>query len=680
MNHDMTFMTKIELKVTVPRSIGTSFQGMGALPSTEAVSVVPDGEDPNSPFSTRRHPRFKDQTLQNPPNLQTMQDVCLRQFRKWSERPCMGCRERNGDQLANEFTFLSFKECEEIAYNLGSGIIELLQVGPEGRVGVYSDPRMEWGHMVNESNLYGHALVSLYDTFGENSIGELIKHSQMEVIFASPVSAEKLVKVLGKDRHRIRHVIVFEDKGRPITNFIKEFNNMGIECCSFNAVCEVGKAHRHPLPKIDAEWVHFICYSSGTTGVPKGIIVSHRSSVNNLLNCYDSIAPHKDSRHLSYLPLAHVFERSGVSTMAHAGGMVGFYSGQIPRLMEDMQILKPTHLCAVPRVLSRIYDQVMTELATSNSIKRAVFWTAWYWKRFWKRRGYEAALSDLLVFRQIIAKTGGCLDQFVIGGAALDAWTHEFIQVLFGIPVRAGYGLSELGSGNVVNPFNYWTSKPGTCGGPMPNLELRLEPLADYEDPKCGELICGGQMLCSGYLFDEEQTEKLFVDKERKWVRTGDIGKWDKDGYLMVVDRIRSIFKLSQGEFVAADLITLSYERAVLITQIFIYGDASRPCLVGIVVPARKPTAALFGVESMTDEEFIEACKTEKLREAIRAQLDEIAVEQKFPGYERIRRIACEPEEWTTTNDYVTPTFKLRRRKLTLKYKAQIERLYQELA
>jgi long-chain acyl-CoA synthetase len=346
--------------------------------------------------------------------------------------------------------------------------------------------------------------------------------------------------------------------------------------------------------------------------------------------------------------------------------------------MEDMQILKPTHLCAVPRVLSRIYDQVMEELARSSSLKRGIFWGAWAWKRFWKARGYETPLADLLVFGKILAKTGGCLNQFVIGGAALDAWTHEFIQVAFGIPVRAGYGLSELGSGNVVNPFSYWTSKPGTCGGPMPNLEIRLEPLQDYEDPECGELICGGQMLCSGYLYDEEQTNELFVDKDRKWVRTGDIGKWDKDGYLMIVDRIRSVFKLSQGEYVAAESITLPYERALLVSQIFVYGDASRAYLVAVVVPARKPVEALFGKSPMSNDEFREACKSERLSEEIRKQLDQIAVEQKFPGYERIRKVTCEPEEWTTANDLLTPTFKLRRKKLEAKYRSVIEKLYEE--
>jgi long-chain acyl-CoA synthetase len=653
---------------------------MGALPSTAIVSAVPEGEDPNSPFSIRRHPDFVRQTLQNPPNLQTMQDMCVQQFKRWRGRPCMGCRKRIGETLDNKFTFLSFEECEEIAYNLGSGIIELLQVKPEGRVGVYSDNRIEWGHMVNESNLYGHALVSLYDSFGEESIGELIRHSQMEVIFASPTNASKLVKVLREGRHKIRYVIVFKDQDRPITFVIEEFKNIGIECCSFDDVCKAGKEHRQDLPKIDPEWIHFICYSSGTTGIPKGVIISHRSSVNNTLNCFSSIAPTEDSRHLSYLPLAHVFERSGFSTMGHGGGCIGFYSGQIPRLLEDMQILKPTHLCAVPRVLSRIYDQVMGELSASSGIKRGLFWGAWYWKRFWKSRGYETPVADLLVFRKILSKTGSCLNQFVIGGAALDAWTHEFVQVAFGIPVRAGYGLSELGSGNVVNPFNYWTCKPGTCGGPMPNLEIRLEPLSDYEDPECGEIFCGGQMLCSGYLYDEEQTDKLFLSKERKWVRTGDIGKWDKDGYLVIVDRIRSIFKLSQGEYVAAELITLSYERALLVSQIFIYGDSSRPYLVAIVIPAKKQVEALFGKSTMSDQDFKEACQSEKLRGAIKEQLDQIATEQKFPGYERIRRVACDYEEWTTANDLMTPTFKLRRKKLETKYKAVIEQLYQESA
>jgi long-chain acyl-CoA synthetase len=122
----------------------------------------------------------------------------------------------------------------------------------------------------------------------------------------------------------------------------------------------------------------------------------------------------------------------------------------------------------------------------------------------------------------------------------MDPWIHEFLQVAIGVSVRVCSGASGLGSGTVMTPCNIHSAKPGTVGGPIPNCELRLETFEDSPDPECGEVCAGGQ------------TRQLFFDDEHKWARTGDIGKWDNDGYLMIVDRIRSVFKLSQGEYVAA--------------------------------------------------------------------------------------------------------------------------------
>jgi long-chain acyl-CoA synthetase len=352
------------------------------------------------------------------------------------------------------------------------------------------------------------------------------------------------------------------------------------------------------------------------------------------------------------------------------------FSGSVTRLTEDMQVLHPNLLCAVPRVLNRVYDTVMDKVRSSGLVSRGVFWGLWYWKRFWLQRGSGSALADRVVFGKIKAQTGGAIEEWVIGGAALDPWIHEFMMVATGNAFRVGYGTSELGSGNIVNPYDIRGCVPGTVGGPLPNTELRLEPIPDYDDPLCGELCAGGQMLCSGYLYDPEQTKQLFIDDSHTWVRTGDIAKWDENNYLKIVDRIRSIFKLAQGEYVAAELLTLTYEQAILVAQIFVYGDSTRDCLVAIVVPTRAEVAKFLGKERLSDEEFAQACASNDLCDAVKGQLDALAAERRLPGYERIRKVACEPIPWTTDNDMLTPTYKLRRKKLTDKYRAVIDQLY----
>jgi long-chain acyl-CoA synthetase len=611
-----------------------------------------------------------------------MQPWIYDSFKAHASFPYLGYRKRLAEnRYASEYTWSTYAECEQVALNLGSGLWEAFGLGPQSFVGIFAENRREWIHLVNASALFGQTIVSLYDTFGDDVLGNLIGHSGITVLFASASKIAKVLKIAQTDKHALSHVILMSDNDpSPPASIEVGFAELGVEYWTFERVLEVGREHRKELPTIDPEWYHFICYSSGTTGVPKGVIISHRSMVNNSLDCVICLNVAPRSVYLSYLPLPHVFERSAVSVVAFVGGRIGMYSGAIHRMMDDMKILRPTILCAVPRVLCRIYDTVMETVNKSSTLKRGIFWGMWYWKRWWVRRGFDSSLANFLVFNKILQQVGGRINEWIIGGAAMDPWIHEFIQYATGIPVRAGYGLSESGSGNIVNPFDLNWSKPGTCGGPMANFEVRLEPIDDYDDPLCGELICGGQSLCSGYLHDQEQTAKLFTDDTHRYIRTGDIGKWDSDNYLMIVDRMRSIFKLSQGEYVAAELLTNIYELAVLVQQIFVYGDSGRSYLVAIVVPARAMVAKWVGKDALNDEEFADICKDQKLIWEIKKQLNNLAVERKLPGYERIKAIALDWQLWTADNDMMTPTFKLRRKKLTEKYRLHIEELYRTTA
>jgi len=478
----------------------------------------------------------------------------------------------------------------------------------------------------------------------------------------------------------LKTIILITDPWLDYEDVKHQIEESGRRFFTFQEVCELGSRNIRPYPHIDPEMYHYICYSSGTTGTPKGVIISHRSQTSSTLTCWIGLEFKEYERHLSYMPLPHIFERIGISVDMFVGGGIGFFSGKIDYLTEDMQLLQPTHLSGVPRVVMRIYDTIMSTINKSNIVVRGVFWSCYYWKRFWLRQGSTSPLADTLVFDKINANLGGELRCFIIGGAALDPDVHEFMNFATGSVMRVGYGLSEIGSGSICNPNDVRYTKPGTVGGPMVNTEVKLLPLEDYEDKEAGEILVGGQCLCSGYYKDEEATNKLF-EENRRWVHTGDVGKWDPDGYLMVVDRIRSIFKLSQGEFVAAELLTQALERAPLVSQIFVYGDSTRRFLVAVVVPNKAEVAKFLGVEGrIGDEEFKEACESKVLKEEMMKQLADCVVEQQLPGYEKVKNVYLEPEEWNMANELLTPTLKLKRKQLTEKYRDIIERLYDELA
>lgn len=649
---------------------------MGSQQSA-TVSAVSAGEDPNSPFSIRVHPEYPNGPYQNPPEYQTMQDIQLSVFRKHKDLPYLGMRPLVNGEYKKEFVFKSYGECETIAREFGSGLAQR-NIDCNGLLGVYAPNCYCWLHAIDASCLYGYAIVSLYDSLGPDSLSYLVKHSQMTVILASTQNCFKLFDLLDVDKSQVKTLIVLDNEKEQ--ELRARGDAIGVELITFDQMCALGRQHILEYPRIDPESTHFVCYSSGTTGNPKGVEISHRACVSNTLAAHEMIDVGFAGRHLSYLPLAHVFERAAVAITAMDGGAIHFITKDVSKLVEDMGIVKPTYFAAVPRVMNRFYEGV-TEKLKASAIKRAAFWTCWYLKKLCLRSGISTGLFDSIAFNQIKNMMGGCVSQFVVGGAAMDPKIQEFLQVATGVPIRTGYGLTEAGSGNICNPYNIKTCIPGSVGGPLKNVAVKLEPIPDYDDPLCGEILLSGQCLSSGYLHDEEATRNLFTDETHKWIHTGDVAKWESNGYLRIVDRMRSIFKLSQGEYVAAEFVTQIFEEAQLVNQIFVYGDAQRTCLVGIVVPKISEVAKWANIEHLTQEQFVDMCEhNQDLKQAIMQQLTDQGKSKRIFGYQYVRAIALEPNEWTADNDYLTPTFKLKRKKLETRYAPVIDRLYRELA
>jgi long-chain acyl-CoA synthetase len=244
--------------------------------------------------------------------------------------------------------------------------------------------------------------------------------------------------------------------------------------------------------------------------------------------------------------------------------------------------------------------------------------------------------------------------------------------------MRNGYGCSEAGTGNIFTPDDVAYQQPGSAGGPLVNSLCRIEPVDGYDEPGCGEICLGGYGLSLGYLHDEEATRALFCDDEKFWIRTGDVGKWVNGG-LVVVDRLRSIFKLAQGEYVAAEMVTLAYAGVEAIEQLFVYGDSGRICLVGVVIPRRAVVAKMRGKDTLSDQEFTEACGSEALKSEILEQMTAEGKARGLLGFQQVRGIVLDSVLWSPDNNLLTPTFKIRRKALADKYREQINALYATL-
>ena len=654
---------------------------MGNTSSAPPSYVTYAANEPNvevTPYTIRRHPNFANGVLQLPEDMPSGQALYLKSIEKFSDREYVGSRKVVNGKRDKHFTFIKYKEAFAISKAFGAGLVKN-GVQNKTFVCIFSENRPEWILTMDASYLYGFVTVALYDTFTKDALEFSITNCKSEYIVCSYKNLKRLITCEDDVLKQFKLVAFFDEINDEVAGYRDKLKSLGVNFKTFDELRKEGEGLDMEYPTIDPEQLLYICYSSGTTGFPKGVMISHRSFITNLIAISSEGTPKTFMRHLCYLPLCHVFERMCTSCALLNGGKIGTFSGDVRILSEDLCSLSPTVMIVVPRVVHRMYDAVMNGINKKGFVAKAMFNVFWYLKRYLIINEMGHGILDKILFNKIKALMGSTdIEQIVNGGAALPADLHEKMQVLLGIPIRTGYGLSEGGSGNTLNPFKIQHIKYGTNGYPLSNVEIRIQPVPEFTDPGVGEIQMGGTCLCSGYLFDEQATKDLFTDDTHTWIHTGDIGKFDEQNSLLVVDRMRSIFKLSQGEYVAGDLLATYFETSPLIEHIFVYGDSTKPYLVGIVIPAIPELARFLNKERLSPEEIDQACENADLKAEIMKQIKEISDEKKLLGYQRINSICIKNDEWTIDNGILSPTFKPKRKVLSERYRKEIDALYSQ--
>jgi long-chain acyl-CoA synthetase len=430
-------------------------------------------------------------------------------------------------------------------------------------------------------------------------------------------------------------------------------------------------------------------YTSGTTGTPKGVVISHRAVLSSvagikLLLCHYGEALTSDDCFFSYLPLAHIFDRVVEELFISIGGRIGYFQGDVKKILEDVGACKPTLFAGVPRVFERIFTGLFEKVNAGGWFKKVVF--RWCYKRKLARlnQGYrpEAAspLADTLVFNQVKQKLGGRVRVIVSGGAPLASHVEEFMKVALCAPAVQGYGLTETCAASFIgNPF--LMSHLGSVGVPLAHTELKLESVPemgydalDPNEPR-GEILIRGPGLFSGYYKDEKLTADSMTSDG--FFRTGDIGALVADGTLKVIDRKKNIFKLSQGEYVAVEKLESVYKKNLVSEQVWVYGNSFKSSLIAVVVPSAKlkKWAAANGIEGDMDV----ICKSDKAKEYVLSELAKTGKAEKLKGFEIIRAVHLAPTPFTIEEDLLTPTFKLKRPQLQKSFQKEIDALYAAL-
>uniref|UniRef100_A0A8C1Q8X9 Long-chain-fatty-acid--CoA ligase n=1 Tax=Cyprinus carpio TaxID=7962 RepID=A0A8C1Q8X9_CYPCA len=503
-------------------------------------------------------------------DAKTMYECFHRGLRESKNGPCLGSRKPK-----QPYEWLSYSEVIERAEHLGSAFLHKgHSKDRDPYIGIFSQNRPEW--TISELACYTYSLISvpLYDTLGTEAIGYILEKACISTVVCDvPEKAKLLLDCVSGRQHTVKTLILIENFDADL---VSRAQQCGIDIVSLKDT-EVNKPRIPPQP----DDLAIICFTSGTTGNPKGAMLTHRNVVSNSSAfIYPSCPIGPQDVHISYLPLAHMFERVVQGLILVHGARIGYFQGDIRTLMDDLMTLKPTVFPVVPRLLNRMFDKA------NSPLKRRILEFAFRRKENEMKSGImrRDSVWDKIIFKKVQASVGGHVRMMLTGAAPISATVLTFLRAALGCQFYEGYGQTECTAGSTTTLPGDWTA--GHVGAPLPCNDIKLVDVAEmnyYATKGEGEVCVRGPNVFKGYLKDPEKTKEAL--DEDGWVHTGDIGRWLPNGTLQIVDRKKHIFKLAQGEYIAPEKIENIYIRSEAVAQTFVHGDSLQACLVAIIVP-----------------------------------------------------------------------------------------------
>ncbi|HKO62563.1 MAG TPA: long-chain fatty acid--CoA ligase [Pyrinomonadaceae bacterium] len=569
-------------------------------------------------------------------------------------------------KIGKEWVNISAEDFVERVKNLALGLAEM-GIKPGDRVALLSENRPEWSITDLAILSLGAINVPIYTTQAVDQIRYILSDAGSRAMF---VSNSKLYLHAADAIHGLdflEKIIFFEEPTTEIPERSMTLSALEIKGAE--------RARNKPasfdayLSAIKPDDLATIIYTSGTTGEPKGVMLTHSNFITNVLTITAGLPITPTDIALSVLPLSHIFERTGFYIFCYNGVSV-YYTASFDQVGENLREVRPTIMTAVPRLFEKVYHRIVKKGFSQKPLKRKIFVKALEVgqryaelkdRKKWvgPKLALEQKAADRLVFSKWREGVGGRLRYFVSGGAPLSpALSYAFMAA--GIPILQGYGATETCIVSANRPDN---NKVGSVGLPFEGIEISLA-----ED---GEILLRGPNVMRGYYGHPEETGSVFTDG---WFRTGDVGHVDDHGHLYITDRKKDLFKLSNGKYVAPQQIESLLKQSEFVSQVVVVG-AGRKQPVALVVPEWE---AVRQALSTAAEDF--PGRREDLATfpaAIKIVQNDVALLTKsLADYERIRRIALLPNEFSIDNGELTPTLKVKRRVVDEKFGDVIDRLY----
>jgi long-chain acyl-CoA synthetase len=546
-----------------------------------------------------------------------------------------------------------------------------LGIGDGDRVAIMSRTRPAWLTADLGAMSLGAVTCPIYPSSEPGQAAYVINNVGARLIFVENLQQYAKLEKVRADCPTLEHVVVIDDRGK-----------LPPMAVSFDDIFDLAEAEPGEIREWEQAWGEYrrdkvatIVHTSGTTGNPKGVVLTHGNILHNFEAGIQAVDFNENDLFLSFLPLSHMTERAaGQVVPLGRGCTIAYAEPAIERLAANMVQARPTVMVAVPRLYERLYARVISTVEAGPGLRRRIF----YWATRLGRRHYQNHLdgradsfwlgaqmkvADRLVFHKIRARTGGRVRYFVSGGAPLSREIGEFFYAM-GMLILEGYGLTETAPLLTLNtPQDF---KFGTVGRPVAETQIRI-------DPTSGEILARGPQVMKGYHNQPEETAKV-IDADG-WFHTGDIGELDEIGRVIITDRLKNIIVLANGKNVAPAPMEIALLTSRYIAQAVILGD-EQPYTGALIAPDFEEIgrwAAANGLAEVPPEQLVEEAGVLKLIQGeVRLRLDGFAV------YERPRRIALLPRLLTEEEGELTPSLKVKLRVVKQKWAGKVAHLFDE--
>ncbi|MBS1794823.1 MAG: long-chain fatty acid--CoA ligase [Acidobacteria bacterium] len=592
---------------------------------------------------------------------QTLPHFCLESFRRNNKPDALSYK------LENVWKRLSGGEVIAKIKNIALGLASLgIKAGD--RVAIISENRPEWS-LTDLAILSLRAVnVPIYTTQAVEQIRYILEDSGAKMLFISGKKLFKHAQTAVESVETLEKIVFFDEDALPESDSrairLSDIEKRGREADRIDS-----QAFDNFLDAISPDDLATIIYTSGTTGEPKGVMLTHDNFVSNVKSISKGLPIEKTDRSLAVLPLSHIFERA-VFYVLCSNGVAIHYCASFDQLASHLQEVKPTIMTAVPRLFEQVYHKIVKKGRAAGGWKTSLFnWALEVGQEYWEAKETGRSVSPVLAGKQAIASrlvfskwrdgVGGALRFFVSGGAPLSKkLSYAFWAA--GIPILQGYGMTEACITCANRPED---NKIGSIGKPFFGIEMKI----GAQD----EILIRGRSVMQGYYNKPEETAKA-LDAEG-WYHTGDVGYMDEDGHFYVTDRLKDLFKLSNGKYVAPLQVESLLKQSPLVAQAVVVGSG-RKQVGALIVPdwdtlkqtLREEGIAVEGArEELCENPFV----------VKRVQKDAVELTRELSEYERVKRVYLLPREFSIDKGEMTPTLKIKRSVIDEKYEEAIDEI-----